>query len=146
MQRHRIEGIAVLDEETGKLTLEVAYSRKRKARKFLKVYQDGMKQLTLRHPELQGKTLRVLNWLIGDADNQNRTPTVSRVAGDLGMQVSHVSRAYGDLLKVGALVKLDGAYRISPELCWRGTEVQLQEMYRQLQVEDRRALPALREG
>ena len=142
MQSQRVEGIVKADPKTGVITFEVkAVGREKRGRRFLKLYQDAMLDLTLKHPELQGKALRVLNYLIAKGDYQNRVPSTGRVAEALGMHQSHVSRAYGELEKAGALVRLDGVYHTSPALCWKGTEAQLQEMYRQLEAEDQRALP-----
>ena len=143
MNRHRIEGIVEVDQKTGELTLQVrSAATKRHGRRFLKLYQDEMVALAERHPELRGGALRVLNLLVGVGDYQNRVPGPSRVATRLAMQVSNVSRAYGELVKAGALIKRGGDYYVNPRLCWKGTDAQLEETYRLLAAEDQRALPA----
>ena len=145
MQSQRVDGVVKFDEKTGKLDFSVQLvGRGRRARRFLKLYQDEMLALVEKHPGLQGKTLRVLLYLVGKGDYQNKAPSTGRVALALGMHQSHVSRAYRELLEAGALVQIDGVYHVSPSLCWKGTERQLDEMYRLLAAEDQRALQAPR--
>lgn len=142
MQNQRVEGTATLDEKTGRLVFDVKLvERGKRGRRFLKLYQDAVLAVVLRHPELQGRTLRVLLYLVGRGDYHNRAPSTARAGEDLGMQQSNVARAYKELEGARALVKLDGVYYISPDLCWKGTERQLQQFYELLAAEDQRALP-----
>ena len=100
--------------------------------KWVRVFQDSTKALLLQHPELHGQSHRVLIYLTAVVEWGNHIPTSAQTAVALGLQASAASRAYGELIRAGFILKRDGTYYLSPLVAWKGSEKQLDEAYQQL--------------
>ena len=108
----------------------------------MRVFQDAVSRIVLDHPELRGQSLRVLLYLTSVTKWDNSIPNPASTAQAMNLHRSHVSRAYGDLVAVGAIIKRMDGYYLSPLLGWKGTERQLDAFCRELFTDGRLALPA----
>jgi len=97
----------------------------------MRVYQDALSWLIT--TKLRGETLRVLLKLVAEAGYQNILPSQRQIAQKLGIQQTSVSRAYRQLYDAQAIYKEGRQYYLSPLLCWKGSqkqlEVAMQELY-----------------
>ena len=93
----------------------------------MRVFQDAQLDLCLHHPELHGESLRVLLYLQAVAAWRNVVPGPTQVAKAMGLMQPNVSRAYRELREAKFLAKRDGTNYLSPLLCWKGSEHDLEE-------------------
>lgn len=122
----------LVNEVTGEsLSAEVRESAEPSGGGWLKVYQRAALDLLTRHPELTGESLRVFLILIGHAAWNNALPSPTVLAERTGMKRSNLARAYSKLLRSEFLIKRERTYYLSPVLCWKGTERQLDWAMRQ---------------
>ncbi len=98
--------------------------------KWVRVFQDTLK--ALRDKKLHGQTFWILLNLISEADFQNRVPGTTALAKILGMKQPNVSRAYRELKQASMLLVQDRNYYLSPLLCWKGNQKQLEKAYEEL--------------
>ena len=85
------------------------------------IYVQRGLELVVRAEKLQGRAWRVVRYLEMVAGRNNEVPMASEIAPVLGMQRSHTSRAYGELVEAGFLLKRGLRYYLSPDYCWHGT-------------------------
>ena len=109
--------------------------------KWVKVFQDGKRELMRRSPGLQGQSYRILHYLEAVVAWGNMIPYPSQLATDLHLHASHASRAYGELRKAGFIIKRDRCWYLSPLVCWKGSAKELAEAYRQLEEPIPKLLP-----
>ena len=127
----RRDRLRITDVETGEeLAVIVTPERNAIGGRWVRVFQDALK--ALRGRKLQGKTYWILINLVSEADFQNRVPNTAEMAKKLGMEQSGVSRAYSDLKKIGVLIVKDRIFYLSPTLCWKGNQKQLEQAYEDL--------------
>ena len=141
MAKFRMKRYGLVDLDTGeKYEGVITPWQNRVGGKWMRVFQDGSKELSRRHPELHGQSWRVLYYLQAVVEWGNLLPMPASVASDLGLLPAAVSRAYGELVKAGFVWKQAGAYYINPLIGWKGDPKQLeaihQRMYAQTHTPD----------
>ena len=136
-----------IDTETGeRFRANITPERRRIGGRWVRVFQDAITRIAVEHPELQGRSLRVLLYVAGVVKWDNAIPGPSATATALGMRQPNVSRAYRELMAVGAVIERDGGYYLSPLMAWKGTERQRDTACRELFADVRLALPVSRMG
>ena len=122
----RIVEFGLLNKQTGEIyDAELRLVKKSTGGMWMKLYQDAAKLLS--EKKVRGSTLRIFFFLLGKAGYQNIIPNGSTTAKQIGMEQSAVYRAYGDLKKLGIILKKDNGYMLSPLICWKGTEKQFKQ-------------------
>lgn len=124
----RIQGFSAINRQTGEiLDILVAPRKSHIGGKWVRLFQDMQERLAL-DKSLHGETRRVLAFLMSKSDYENKVPGPSVVARLMGLRPNHVSRAYSELKRVGVLFVSEGFFILSPELCWKGTEKEFEQV------------------
>jgi len=85
------------------------------------IYDHVLADISKARP-LTGEEYRVFMCLLGKVKRDNTVPGPSETAKELDLRQPNVSRAYGELLKYGYLLKDDKGYHIHPMIAWYGSE------------------------
>ena len=133
------ERYAILDRETGEI-LELNAKSSTGSSNWLRVFQNGKRELLSRSPELHGQSHRVLNYLDAVVAWGNSLPTPAKVAESLNLKLPNAYRAYTELMKAEIVLKRDGVYYLSPLYCWKGNEKQFEQACQELIKQNTRAL------
>lgn len=127
LKRHQIQ---IIDKSTGQALDFDFVPAAPVGGKWVRIFQDEVARLLAETPGLRGQSLRVLLYLQTQVGWRNVVPTPAVTAEGLGIGRTNSHRAYAELLKAGFLWKVDGAYYLSPRVGWKGTQAQLEELYR----------------
>ena len=125
--------ISQIDSRTGEVLTDgfVAYIAPKRKNAFGKGWaamsQEAMKELAKRRKQIAGEGYAVMLSIMGDAafNNEFKAVNQSKIAEDLDMHKSHVSRAVKrllslDILEEGPREGVNRSYRIHPEIMWKG--------------------------
>lgn len=129
MVKRRLHEISITDKTTGQVLDFVYKPPGGIGGKWVRVFQDGMARLIRDNPKLRGESLRVLTCLLATAGWKNSIPSPSVFAKTSELQPTNVYRAYRELKGAGAILEIEDACYLSPRLCWKGTEAQLEKAY-----------------
>jgi len=132
MVKRQVGGVRVEDTRTGErynLFLEKVQASDDGTGPWMKLYLGGTSRLLSKAGRLSGEVLWVLLHCEALVSWGNLLPVPAKMAHRLGMLRQHVSRAYGELMRAGFLLKYEGDYYLSPVVGWRGTPTQLKEAY-----------------
>ena len=97
----------------------------------MRLFQDTQERLALDR-SLHGETRRILSYLLSVSDYQNRVPGPKIVSEKMQIHPSAISRAYGELKRVGVLIVTKGDFTLSPLLCWKGSQRGLEKACHEL--------------
>ncbi len=109
--------------------------------KWVKVFQDGKRELLRRSPGLHGQSYRILHHLEAVVAWGNMIPTPAQVAIDINLHRVAVSRAYRELYRADFIIKRDRVWYLSPLVCWKGSAKELAEAFRRLEEPNVKLLP-----
>ena len=118
----------LLNSKTGEIASDILILQKKPNKqggKWMRLNQDPMAYL-VKQKQIRGETLRVFLMLTAMVDYQNALPNQKQVAQKLGVNQAQVSRAYGQLKGIGFLYKKQDRFYLSPLVCWKGTQKQMQ--------------------
>lgn len=85
----------------------------------LRVYEKVISDMIKVNP-MPGEACRIFMYLLGKVGRYNYIPTPAKIASELDLQRSHVSRAYQTMVDYGYLVRDFKGYRMHPSICYRG--------------------------
>ena len=134
MKEFEFVGWQLLNPKTGEIKSDIAVIERKSKKiggKWVRLNQDPMLFLANKKG-IRGQTLRVFLFLTGIADFQNLLPHQKEIALKMELPQSHISLAYRQLREIGFICKKEGHYYLSPKICWKGTQKQMEQACREL--------------
>lgn len=132
MAQQKLNNVALVNELTGEVYDVFLAKRNRAGGKWMKIWQDGKRELLSRNPNLSKEGFRILNNLETVVNWENIIPPPPVLAKKLGFSETAVYRAYAELIKGGFVLKQERVYYLSPAYCWKGTQKQWENACRKL--------------
>lgn len=122
----RVKTVVTVDDQTGEVKdmMSVYVSEAKKEPAYVKMYMDGIETLYNMRPYCWP----VLIWMVKRMSYSNEgqcfefgAPMRRRAGEELGVSVERVNHAVSDLVKTGAVLRIErGLYQLSPVIFGRG--------------------------
>jgi len=126
-------GWQLLHPITGEIKSDIRVVERKPKRiggKWMRLYQNPMAYLANKKG-IRGETLRVFVFLTSVVGYLNLLPSQKQIAQKMCMKQAGISRAYKQLIGIGFILKKEGNYYLSPDVCWRGTYKQMEQACRE---------------
>lgn len=121
----KVKDLDLQSKKKGRWVWEPEYERHFKE-SYVRMFQHAL-DVVAKDKALSGETLRIWMKLLSELEDDNYMQLQqTKISEEMGIQKTHVSRAFRQLMEAGYLEEgpksgRAKSYRVSPELAWKGS-------------------------